>query len=196
MDEFKGNTFKAKEERQQRQPVVSGTVRTVKKTGVRGITEAVKNNVRNSNVADRIVHEIIFPAVLDGVNTGLAGILGIDPARLKNVSNSVISTAKSSSYWNAGNRVVEAPGRTIRTDIFKYEDLVYSTRGDAEAVLRDMDACVEQYRSVSVADLLQSSGELPSSADFRYGWTDLKEAAVVQTSDGYMLRMPRPKPLD
>ena len=75
------------------------------------------------------------------------------------------------------------------------EDIIYETRREAEDVLASLDAQLEQYGMVSVADYKDVSGVTGSSSDYDFGWTNLRAAKVVRCRDGYFISLPRPKPL-
>ena len=59
-------------------------------------------------------------------------------------------------------------------------------------VLDQLEAAINQYQIVSVADLYDLAGiTCRSYTANKYGWTDLQSAKVVRTRDGYILQLPR-----
>jgi hypothetical protein len=178
-------------------PVVSSPAKRQKKTGIQKIAQTVSSNLEKNDVKGKIVNDIILPMVLDMVNIGLAGMFGIDPGRSRKTLDGVVSTVRSSSYWGASNKkeYVETTGRVTRS-VYDFDNPIYSTLGDAEEVVRSLQACLEKYQRISVSDILQLSNIIPSSVDYKYGWTSLNGVDIVHVAEGYMLRMTKPVPLD
>ena len=58
-----------------------------------------------------------------------------------------------------------------------------------------MDEMIEQYDAVRVADLYDLVGITGDYTDNKYGWTNIPNARVVRTRDGYKIEMPRALPL-
>ena len=89
------------------------------------------------------------------------------------------------------------------TDMLLYRDsrgssVIVDDRADAEEILRTMDDICEVYDFVSVADLYDISGLDTKPTDNNYGWTKtgVRDARIVRTMDGYLLKFPKPMPLD
>ena len=80
---------------------------------------------------------------------------------------------------------------------YSYDDIIYSTKGDAEITLEKMFELLQQYQAVSIADLFDLSGLTSPNGytDHKYGWTNLQSACVVRVNGGYMLRLPRAEQL-
>ena len=78
-----------------------------------------------------------------------------------------------------------------------YDDIVLTTRGDAEAVLDAMNDIINQYGTVSVADLYDLTN-VPNDnfAMNRYGWINISGATTVRVRDGYILKLPKAIPLN
>ena len=79
---------------------------------------------------------------------------------------------------------------------FDYDDIVIESRGEAEAVLIQMDDLIERYGFVSVLDLYDMCELTAPYTSDKYGWTDLRTARVVPVRKGYVLKLPRALPLD
>ena len=79
---------------------------------------------------------------------------------------------------------------------YDYEDITLATRGDAEEVLARMDELIETYGLVSVGDLYDLVGKTCNYTDYKYGWTNIRDASVVRERDGYGLRLPKAGPLN
>lgn len=77
-----------------------------------------------------------------------------------------------------------------------FENITLASRADAEEVLDSMNEMLDLYDIVSVADLYDLVGIEGQHTDNNYGWTDLSRATVVRTSDGYLLKLPKPSPIN
>lgn len=80
---------------------------------------------------------------------------------------------------------------------YDLDDIIFDNRNDAEEVLIAMDKIRERYDGiVTVLDLFDIVGKPARHTDNKYGWTSLKNAGVERVRDGYVLRLPRPMPID
>lgn len=77
-----------------------------------------------------------------------------------------------------------------------YEDLVISTRHEAEDVIDAMKNRIDRYDTASVGDLYEALGIQGAFTYDNYGWVDLHGARVVRVRDGYVLDLPRPEPFN
>lgn len=79
---------------------------------------------------------------------------------------------------------------------FEYEDIVFNTRGEAEAVRRQMIDVIDQYGLVTVADMYDMAGLTVPYTGNSYGWTNIRSAEPVRVHDGYILRLPKATPVE
>lgn len=88
-------------------------------------------------------------------------------------------------------------GSAIRRTNFDYDDILFDTRGDAEAVLDSMNDIISQYGMVSVSDFYDLANVANDNYTMnRYGWTNIAGATAVRVRDGYILKLPRAIPLN
>jgi hypothetical protein len=77
-----------------------------------------------------------------------------------------------------------------------FDQIVLSSRTDAQTVIDQLYEVVSQYGEATVADLYQLV-DLPSShPDTKWGWTNLRGAGVSRDGNDFLLDLPRPEPLD
>ena len=76
----------------------------------------------------------------------------------------------------------------------KPHTILFETREDAEKALNTVKDMIETYGWACVADLYEIAGLSSTYTDARMGWTRLDDADVVESRDGYGLRLPRPVP--
>lgn len=77
-----------------------------------------------------------------------------------------------------------------------FEGIIFDRRGEAELLLENLLEVIDAYGSVSVADLYGFAGMSRDYPDRKFGWTNLSTASVSSSRDGYLLNLPKPKPLD
>ena len=70
-------------------------------------------------------------------------------------------------------------------------DITFETRGDAEAVLEQMDDVIDRYGIVTVADMYDMADLTAPYTSNKYGWTSINSAEVVRVRDGYILKLPK-----
>ena len=177
--------------------VVSGNVKvkSKKKTGFIGILESfVSENV--GKVGDYLINDVLVPtfkdAVMDTVEIMVRGEVRGRSNRRTNVGyynyNDVSRTSNASRNKDYRSNVSKG--------VYNYDDVIFSSRQDAESVLMAMDETLAQYNIVKVSDYYEFAGEELDHASYNYGWTDLRSAGIVKTRDGWMIKLPRPLALD
>lgn len=199
--DYKSNSHKVREENEEKkvEKVVRGKVKTKKKSEIRKFADVfIAEDV--SSVKSYIIGEVLIPAakkalsdiVTNGIDMILYGSTGVSKRR-----NGSGSRASYSSYYDRDRRSDrdDRYSRISRTS-YSYDDIILDNRGEAEEVLAGMDALLEQYQLVSVADLNELVGISGNYTDNRYGWTDLRSASIVRVRDGYMLKLPRAMPIN
>ena len=75
----------------------------------------------------------------------------------------------------------------------KDKDIVLASRSDAEEVLTQLCALLNDYGVVTVSDLYDLVGITSKFTDDKYGWTDLKTAVIKGVRTGYLLDLPTPQ---
>lgn len=105
-------------------------------------------------------------------------------------------------YSARGNNPIGRSGREDRggpnahVRSHDINDIILATRVEAETVLDRMYDLMREYDVVSVSDLYSLIGWSSSHVDQKWGWLDLKGSRADRVSDGYILNIPRPEPLD
>ena len=174
--------------------VVSGTVTRKKKTMMNRIADIlVPEDV--SDVKTYVFEDIFIPlikdAILGTVETFLHGRSGFNGLK------SSIGSKQNTPYHRMYQGNTKAPITTTKTRTgYEYEDIVVSTRGEAEEVLVKMNELIYEYEMVSVNDLYDLVGITGNHTDCKWGWTDISTARAERLRDGrYWVRLPKPLPL-
>lgn len=77
------------------------------------------------------------------------------------------------------------------------DDLLFATRIEAETTLDRMYDMLQNYETVSVADLNSLISRSSSYTDQKWGWTSLAGSRIFpDRSRGYILELPRVTPID
>ena len=199
MDDYKPNSYKYKEQQKALTPdkkiekVVKGAVKTRKRNGVTKLKDVFVNEDAK-NVKSYIFSDVLVPAIkkllYDIVNDGASMLLfgNTSSGRKKTIGSNV-------SYRQFYDSKVE-DRRPVSSSRFDYEDLIFESRGEAEAALSKMDEVIDVYGTVSVADLYDMCDLTAPYTSNRYGWSNIQTAEVARLRDGgYVLKLPRALPI-
>ena len=199
MDDYKPNSYKYKEQQKalttdkKIEKVVKGTVKTRKRNGVTKLKDVFVNEDAK-NVKSYIFSDVLVPAIkkllYDIVNDGASMLLfgNTSAGRKKTIGPNV-------SYRQFYDSKVE-DRRPVSSSRFDYEDLIFESRGEAEAALSKMDEVIDVYGTVSVADLYDMCDLTAPYTSNRYGWSNIQTAEVARLRDGgYVLKLPRALPI-
>lgn len=176
--------------------VVHGKVKT-KKNNARKLTDVFITEDA-ANVKNYVLFDVIVPSIKKALYDLVVGALDMTLFGGRGGGNSKRSISDKVSYrdYNSiSKRDERSYGNTRTTSGYSYDDIVLETRGEAESVLSRMDEIIEEYDSVRVADLYDLVGITGDYTDNKYGWTNIRNARVVRTRDGYKIEMPRALPL-
>lgn len=203
MEDYPSNSNKLKETKKQQalaekkvEKVITGTARTKKKSDIRKFTDVFISEDVN-NVKSYILMDVLVPAikkaisdiVTNGVDMILYGESGANRKR---------STVSKISY----NKMFDDPRASrIHSERSRsgldYDELIFDSRGDAEAVLSALEDIISQFGVASVGDLYDlAQVSTTNYAINKYGWSDLRSAEVIRARDGYMIKLPRALPLN
>lgn len=148
------------------------------------------------NIKSYILMDVLVPAikkaVSDIVTDGISMLLYGDTSHENRRSSGSASYVSYNRYSDRDRR----DDRNTNRSRYSYDDVILNNRGEAEEVLMRMDEILDTYGVVSVADLYDLVGISGSHTDNKYGWTNLRNAEAVRVRDGYLLKLPRPYPID
>lgn len=199
MDDYKPNSYKYKEQQKtlttdkKIEKVVNGTVKTRKRNGVTKLKDVFVNEDAK-NVKSYIFSDVLVPAIkkllYDIVNDGASMLLfgNTSAGRKKTIGSNV-------SYRQFYDTKVD-DRRPVPSSRFDYDDLIFESRGEAEAILSRMDEVIDVYGSVTVADLYDMCELTAPYTSNKYGWSNIQTAEVARLRDGgYVLKLPRALPI-
>lgn len=197
MEDYKANSHKSKAEAEKKEkekitPVVKGNKKK------QSVTRKLADNFVSDdvhNVKSYVIMDVLIPAakkaISDIVTNGIDMILYGESGRTKKRSSSDYI-----SYNRYSSRDKDRDYDRGRTRSgYSYDDIVLDTRSEAMDVLARMDEIIDTYGQVSVADMYDLVDVSSNYTDNKYGWTNLRDAEPVRVRDGYIIKLPKAKPI-
>ena len=185
------------EERKRAEKIVNGKARTKKKSEMSKLADIfVPGDV--SKVKDYALSDVIVPsikkAICDIVVNGIEMFMYGETGRHERRSSSKVSYSR---YYDDRDRDRRSDDRPRAKSRFDFEDIVFDSKGDAEYVREEMWRTIEEYGVVTVADMYDMAGLDQPYTSNKFGWTSIRSAESVRLRDGgYILKLPRPMPID
>lgn len=202
MNDYKPNSHKYKENTEAKERRVekagTGTAKIRKKTEVSKLADVfISEDV--SNVKSYILMDVLVPtikkAIVDIVSDGISMIFFGGTGSRKNRPGS--SKISYTSFYDQRNERPYTNGVRSTGSRFDYEDLEFETRGEAEAVLDEMNNVIERYGFVTVADMYDIADVTHPYTSAKYGWTSIATAEVSRCRNGsYIIKLPKARPIE
>lgn len=199
MAEYAPNSHRAKAEttaveEKRAKKVVSGGVKT-KKNEVRKFRDIfISEDI--TTVKSYIFMDVLVPAikkaVSDIVRDGIDMILygGTGGGSTRKSSGSKVSYR---SYYDQKEDRRDRPRAGTR---FDYDDIEFDTRADAQAVLDQMNDIIDRYDFVTVGDMYDAADITAPYTSYKYGWANVNNAKIVRGRGGYIIDLPKARPID
>ena len=210
MDQFPSNSkrperTRAREEPKKIERVVQGEVLRRKTPLGRRMTQNLIGGDAQS-VWGYMFGEVLIPAARDMIADALTG--GIERAIFGDSHMGRRSRSRGGAAGRTDYHGISSRGRSVGRDeprraisqrsrsTHNFDEIVLEQRVEAEEVLDRLDAMLDKYDSVTVADFYELCGVSGNYTDQKYGWTSIAGATVQRVRGGYLMRMPPPEPLD
>lgn len=181
-------------------PVVKNKVKRKQKSSLSKFKdELIKDDI--PNLKDYIIFDVAIPYLMNTVGDILNDTIdtvfhkGARSGSRTRRTNSYVSYRDYGSR-NSRARVPDRPYAPVRRSGYNFDDIVIGTAKEAEDVLDQMTDIIGKYGIVTVNDYYDLVGEVGNSTDANYGWNSLRTADVVRVRDGYIIKLPRPKPIE
>lgn len=198
MAEYKSNSNKSRDNENSApkerhiEPVVTGTA-VVKERSTFG---KIKDSIiaeSFTNVVSYLCTDVIIPSakalICDLVEKGARRWMYGNSADVRQSNTSKISYG---SYFNGGPGSVRIgePSKVLTSgSVYDYDNIYFTNRGDAEAVLETMGEMLEIYQIVTVGDMYDLANvETSNYLANNYGWTSLTGAKVMDSQNGYFIK--------
>lgn len=200
MPDYKPNSLKYKQEQKEAnserrvEKIIQGGARVKKKNGIRKMAD----NFISEDAQDLksyVLLDLLVPAIkntiLDIIINSAEMVFG---ARKRGNKNRTLDRFTYSDCYDSRPRD-RRPSAT--RSIADFDDIILDNKGEAEEVLAQLDAMLDTYKVVRVADLYDIVGITAPHTANRYGWTNLHNAESIRMRDGsYLLKMPRAMPIE
>ena len=186
---------KAVEEKKKVEKVVSGAVQTKKKSVVDKAAETFVSDIVSDVLipaAKKTVSDVV-KTVFDIARDGIDALLYGDKGRPR--GDSPVRRAYT-KYYDSGSTRSRFDEDNKAKPRVEFDEIVYTSRGEAEIVLDEMKDRVREYGMVTVSDMYEMSGLSQPYTSNKYGWTNLSTAEVVRIKDGCIIKLPKVKVLD
>ena len=196
---FKEESKNAKLEKKEIKRVTKGSVKTKKKSEIGKLKDTfIAEDI--STVGNYIFSDVIIPAVKKAISTvvrdGIDMLLFGETSK-KRGSNSINYV----SYRDYARDYDYKPSDSKFSSYSRFdyrEDLVFESRGEVEAVRDQMNDIIDRYGFVTVADMYEMADPniTPPYTSNKYGWSSIRSAEPIRVHGGYILKLPRPIPMD
>ena len=158
----------------------------------RDIKDGIYQDVLEPKIRETIygLAENVSNGITDTINNTLQMMIFGDVRR---TSNQRRPGDKVSYNQYSNRRVVSSPSMSTS---YECDDLSWDTRGDAEYVLNLMREHLQEYPWVTVARMYEfAEMTAPNASCNNYGWTNLDGVQVRSRDGGYIIELPRAKPI-
>jgi hypothetical protein len=196
----------SKTERQKLKPVVAkGNANVKKKTVIDKVKESFLGE--SENLGDYIMYDVLVPAFRDTISDMGFGVIerlfGNGRSRGGRSSNVVRDRGRSYvTYNNAGSDSRRGNNRDDRRDLDRnsrarhdFANITFTNQWEAEEVLSHLVDLIFQYGEATVRAFYELSNMDADYTDEKYGWTNLRDAYVDRSRDGYFIAFPPTRPL-
>lgn len=155
-------------------------------------------------IFDYIMCDIIIPAtknmIIDSISDGVAMAFGEAPRRRRRSRDrGTRYDYDRVSYRDDDRRDDRYSDRRRAREssrVRDYEDLLFTSKDDADDVIGKLVDLIDQTGEASVLDLYEAAGvDAPDYAVGNYGWFKLGSAYPRRVRDGYVLDLPKPQVL-
>lgn len=155
-----------------------------------------------ANVKSYIFMDVLVPAIKDTVSTivkdtidiTLFGETGGSSRGGRSGGGKIAYHKYSYDGRRDDRRGYEPPQQRGR---FDYDDIEFSSRGEAQLVLDQLRDIIEEYTFATVADMYDLAGLNPPFTSNNYGWTSLRTAELMRVRGGkYIIKLPKASAID
>lgn len=150
-----------------------------------------------------MMFDVVIPGardmVVDTVMAGLEKLIFGDSRRRRGATPPQSGPSGYRNYSQYSTIRQPSPQRAMSRQArarHDFDEIVLTSRTEAEEVIDRLFDLVSRYESASVADLYELVGLVGAHTDQKWGWRELRGAGVSRVRDGYLLDLPEPEPLD
>lgn len=201
--DYKPNSHKFREQQsaaaseKRVEKVVNGSVKVKKKNELHKVADIfISEDVKN--IKEYVLMDVLVPTVKKVIMGTIDMLLNGGSGNYNYSGRSSGSKVSYARYYDDRkdtHRYAES-SRSSRPR-FDHDDIVFETRGEAEAVREEMCNVIERYGFVTVADMYDMANIPQPYTSERYGWTNLRTADVVRyPGGGFIIKLPKTEPIE
>ena len=193
---FKEQQRKSVEEKEKAPKVVSGQTVAKKKSEASKVAGSFLN-FDARKIGEYMIWDVLVPTVKKTISTCVDMMLYGDAARSKSSNVPAAKVSYNSYYSGRGDDRRREDERRSRSAL-DYDDIEFSSRGDAEVVLDRMCDWLSRYGVVTIGDYYDMAGlSNYNHCIHKYGWMNLSSARVISLWNGkYTLDLPKAVPVE
>lgn len=151
----------------------------------------------SENLGDYVIYDVLVPAFRDTISDMGFGVIERLFGNGRSKSRSNITRDRGRSYVTYNDNRRGDTGRGAGRDLDRnararhdFENVIFTYKWEAEDVLSHMARLVVEYGAVTVRDFYELSDIDADYTDEKYGWTDLREAYVDRSRNGFIILFP------
>lgn len=194
MNDLKPNSMTKPEKKVQ--PVTTGVVTKRPKTLGQKFAEFFFEDMTFKEATRMFINDRLLPDLKDGLYSMFDGFLEtMFYGRVKPSQKSGRINGSYTSYSSYSKN--EKPYRSTANRVANnFDDIIFESRADADAVLEELCNMCEQYKEVSIGDFYDAARVSRNGfTDNNFGWTSLQGAYVSRGRGGWIVNMPKVKEL-
>ena len=200
MFDYSSNSNKSKKETGEKQKnlksVVTKSPTIRKKSGLYRFASRFLP-VDLNDIGRHVFDEYVVPSIGNTLVDTISYIFNLNRgSSKKNYSGASYRNYYEGRYTREKDKDDDPPVR--KDTLYEYEDFIFDYKQDALAALEEMENVLDEYPSVSIADLydiLDMSND--NYQTNKFGWTDISRAEVIRArGGGYKLKLPRARHID
>lgn len=190
---------KSAEPRHKLEPVTTTTVR--KKSVAKKLSDIFISEDLNS-VKGYLIYDVIVPAIkdmiVDSITKGIGRLFYSDTRPSGGYSKGG-HTSYDSYYGKSTSKYSSSNVNNYNRDRLDISNYLIATRGEAEKVIDGLIETAERYdgeASLSVFYELIGRSDEYTDSDWCWKLQTLRQARIVRVSNGYIIDLPRPVPVE
>ena len=184
---------KEKEEPRKLEKVIKGKVIQKKKSlGKKFVETFINEDI--DNVGSYVMYDVLIPAAKNLMVDMFHGSVDMIFGEQKRGSRTRRDRDKSYvSYdrYSDRDKRSDRDRSSVNRARHSFDDVILSSRGEAEEVLSTLVDLTIDYGQATVSDLYELVGITGNFTDNKYGWEDLSSASVNRVREGYALNLPK-----
>lgn len=202
---YRGNSYTGKTPRSEKaaeKPKLEKVTEGVAIERKKGLGTKIKETFTGEDmhsVVQYVAIEVLVPAIKtmlsDMMSQGVERLLfgGAAPRSSAGRRPGYTSYNKMSSGTSTSGRP-QMSQRARATHDFR--EIILPERGEAEIILDNLQAQIDEYGMATVEDLYSLVGITGNFQDSQWGWTDMRGSGVKRVREGYLIELPRTTSLD